>query len=342
MQSAFANAVGKMAEEEKEEMENSDSRLLRIPLPAENAMTRQVQELWRACFGEEEVRDTSGQFAGEDRDFDDDILYVIEYKGVVASSCHVTRKRGTGMAGFGGVATVPEFRGMGFSRQVCSFALKEFDEAGGDVIWLGTGNPAAANLYHELGFAFLPGTQVMCRLRKGLTNTKFLDSFFGGNTATVKSGSAACRIPMIPLMTSRLGFTVMDRVTGYCGSEKILEGSCMGLYPAYEAVRRRGGDWFCLDSGEGRIGGIGSWKPMGDGTAIVDACWHANYRAQAAELLRTLIADAKTAGCSVRLAVADVDAAKAEMAVELGAVKGVESLWEARRGVYVRMNDYLV
>ena len=323
-------------------MTNHNMQISRHVLPTDEAVTRPVHDLWRECFGEGESTQTRCQFAGEETDVDEDILYVLSVDGRLASCCHVTRRKGTGMAGFGGVATVPEFRGRGFSREVCSFALRVFDESGGEVIWLGTSNPVAANLYHSLGFSFLPGTQVMRRLRKGLTDTRFLDGFFKGSAACVKRGSAACRIPMIPLMTSRLGFAVMDCVAGFCGSENIVECSCMGLYPSYESVRAADGDWFCLDCGDGRIGGLGSWKPIGDGSAMVDGLWHSNFREYASELFRALIEEAKTVARRVVMPVADVDAAKAEVAAELGAAKGPERLWQACGGFVVPMHDYVI
>ncbi len=323
-------------------MTNCNMQISRHLLPEDDAVTRPVQDLWRKCFGEGEVTETRGQFAGEETDVDDDILYVLSVDGRLASCCHITRRKGTGMGGLGCVATVSEFRGRGLSREICSYALRDFDESGGDVIWLGTSNPVAANLYHSLGFSFLPGTQVMRRMREGLTDTRFLDGFFKGSTTCVKRGSAAFRIPMIPLMTSRLGFAVMDCVAGFCGSENIVECSCMGLFPAYESIRTSNGDWCCLDCGDGRIGGLGSWKTLSNGVAMVDGFWHSNFRAGAPELFRALVEEAKTAASRVIMPVADVDAAKAEVAAELGAAKGPERLWQACRGFVVPMHDYVI
>ena len=322
-------------------MDKNNCELSRYLLPAADGITKPVIELWRDCFGEEEVSGTRTQFMGEEADVDEDILYVLSCKGRMASCCHVTRKKGTGMAGLGGVATVPEFRGRGFSRKVCSFALQDFDASGGEVIWLGTSNPAAANLYHSLGFSFLPGTQVMRRLRKGLTDTCFLEGFFKASSARVRNGSDACRIPMIPLLTSRLGFAVMDCIAGFYGSEDIVECSCMGIYPAYESVRAANGNWHCIDSGFGRIGGLGSWRPFDDGTVMVDGFWHPNYREQACELFRTLIEAARTAGRRIIMPVADVDEAKAELAEQLGAIRGPERLWQPRPGFLVQMRDFI-
>ncbi|MBQ7649363.1 MAG: hypothetical protein IJS15_00305 [Victivallales bacterium] len=209
------------------------------------------------------------------------------------------------------------------------------------MIWLGTSNPAAANLYHSLGFSFLPGTQVMRRLRKGLTDTCFLEGFFKASSARVRNGSDACRIPMIPLLTSRLGFAVMDCIAGFYGSEDIVECSCMGIYPAYESVRAANGNWHCIDSGFGRIGGLGSWRPFDDGTVMVDGFWHPNYREQACELFRTLIEAARTAGRRIIMPVADVDEAKAELAEQLGAIRGPERLWQPRPGFLVQMRDFI-
>ena len=323
-------------------MDSPDCQLLRLPLPGDPAIMDAVTALWAAAFGEKEVRDTRDQFAGAERGVNEDTLYVLLHEGKVASCCHLTRKAGTGLAGLGGVVTDPAFRGRGFSRKVCTFALQDFDASGGEVVWLGTGNPAAANLYHELGFAFLPGTAVMRRLRKGLTDTQFLNAFFQGRTGTVTPGSAACRIPMIPLLTSRLGFTVTDRVAGFCGAEKVVEISCMSLYPAYEAVRAAGGDWACLDTGDGRIGALGSWKPQDDGTALVDGCWHANHRAAAPNLFRTLIAQAQGAGHAVRMQISEADDAKAALAAELGAVPGAAVSWQPRQGILIPMREYLL
>jgi len=323
-------------------MDTDNCELSRHVLPTADCITKPVIELWRDCFGEGEVAGTRVQFMGEETDADEDILYVLSCNGRMASCCHVTRKKNTGMAGMGGVATMSEFRGRGFSRKVCSFALHDFDASGGDVIWLGTSNPVAANLYHSLGFSFLPGTQVMRRLRKGLSDTCFLDGFFKGNSAIVRNGSAACRIPMIPLVTSRLGFAVLDCVAGFYGSEDIVECSCMGIYPAYESVRAANGNWHCIDSGFGRIGGLGSWRSLEGGTVIVDGFWHPNYRAQARELFNSLIDEARMTGARIIMPVADVDEAKVELAAELGATRGPERLWQPRPGLLVPMHDFFV
>ena len=52
-------------------------------------------------------------------------------------------------AGIGEVATRPEYRGQGIANRLCRQALDEFAEQGGEVVFLGTENPAAARIYRR-------------------------------------------------------------------------------------------------------------------------------------------------------------------------------------------------
>ena len=56
------------------------------------------------------------------------------------------------LATMGEVYTDPDWRGQGLAPAVCGALLERFDAAGGQLMFLGTGNPSAARIYGSLGF----------------------------------------------------------------------------------------------------------------------------------------------------------------------------------------------
>lgn len=295
---------------------------VKVKLPdSSSSVPQQVAELWRQVFGECEVQYTRGRFCGDELGFHDDVLYAVLKDGEIAACCHITSQKNGRIAGLGGVASAPEFRGQGMADKLLDFALQDFDQSGCDTIFLGTGNPAAANLYAKYGFAFLRGTAVMMRTAGGARPMDILrrELSLDGETG-IKSGDASLRLPIIPLACCGCSMLVGDGVAGIFGADHLMQRSCMGLYMRYEGVRRDGGDFLMLRSGT-HILGTASFVPVADAPEQVkaDLLYTAEAAEYAPELLKQLQRSA--GGRALDIAVSPQDAAKYEMLLSCGAGK---------------------
>ncbi len=290
--------------------------LRKITLPTNEPVADAVTALWLECFGPAEVEGTRAQFAGLETAANIDTLYVLECDGALGACCHITRRLGTGLAMLGGVASAPAFRGKGFGRAVCAFAMADFDREGGEAIWLCTGNPVAADLYESLGFHYQAGAHVMARLQPGWQGMKLSRRLYPGGECEVKAASPALRVPMIPLICGRNTTLVLDANVGLCSTRCMALASCTGLYPRFLQMRERGGECLYLqDKATGGIAGIATIVPQPDGTLQADAFWHPGYESQAAELIQAVAA--LCPGRPLRFPVADE--AKERMLSALGA-----------------------
>ena len=295
-----------------------DFKLRKILLPSTDSASAAVTELWRECFGQEEVDGTRAQFAGKESDFNVDTLYVLECEGSLGACCHITRCKGTGLAMLGGVATSPSFRGKGFGRAVCEFALSDFDSSGGEALWLATENPVAAELYESVGFHYQAGAHVMARLRNGLSAMDVQKRLFTGGECSVQKASPFMRVPMIPLISGRNPLVVLDANVGLCGTRHMALTSCTGLYPRYLRVRENGGEcMFLRDVATGAVVGLATVATMADGTLQADAFWRLEYASKAPSLLQSL------SSCfpNRRLFFPVADDVKAQVLSNLGAVE---------------------
>ncbi len=300
-----------------------DYKLRKITLPSSEAVTVAVTELWRVLFGEEEVVGTRAQFAGEETAFNSDTLYVLEVDGTLAACCHITRRLGTGLAMLGGVASATAYRGQGFGRAVCEFAMTDFDQTDGEAIWLCTSNPIAAALYESTGFHYQAGAHVMARFKNGLRGMDLPKRLFPGGGCTVQMASPMMRVPMIPLICGRNNVTVLDANVVLCSTSCMALRSCTGLYPRFLKVRERGGEClFMQDAVTGAVTGLATAAPMPDGTLQADAFWRSEYEPQVPQLIRTLAQ--RFDGCRLRFPVADD--AKASVLTALGAAEVGETI----------------
>lgn len=251
----------------------------------DRALLGQAKDLWSTSFGENILEELEPQLSGGECPYNRDTFYLGVENGRVVATCHLTETLALGWAGLGEVATVAECRGRGYAKRICSEALDDFDGAGGESVWLGTVNPAAASVYASLGFAYLPDTSVMQRLRQGILSRAFADKWSDLSGMRVVAGSPAFRIPMIPLITSHFGIEEMDANAGIVGTEFRPQHSCMGLFPKYADIVSRGGGWFALVNGVGVVFGLASWLPCEDGTRQISGFCHPNASAWREELM---------------------------------------------------------
>jgi GNAT superfamily N-acetyltransferase len=253
------------------------------------------------------------------------------------------------LAGMGEVATAPQFRGQGIAGDLCRQALTDFRAAGGEAFFLGTVNPAAARIYHRLGWRKLAGANLMVNLTAGTSPEEFLvDYFRQPGQVTVGLAGPDVRVPMIPLILSPHDSPVLDANVALYSCRYQTQNSCMGLYPRYVRHLAHGSSaWFAARTDDGRVVGLAT-ALSADGASTggdiqIDGFVHHRFaaagpellatacdwaRAQGATTLRTLIAKEDGAKQAVFHALGFVDAGVGE-----GASENRLAVWQATSGV---------
>ena len=210
----------------------------------------------------------SVSFSADETAHNRNIIHLTTRAGRVVGTCGTTRSRTVrALGGFGEVATEPDQRGRGIATELCLRAVEEFREEGGEVLFLGTGNPAAARIYHRLGWRKLAGAQVMANVTSGASPEEFLVGWFAEPApVAIEPASAAARVPIIPLMVSPHDWQVLDANAGMLSTRYAVQGSCMGLYRRYGYVIQDGrGAWFVAVAEDGRVVGQSTARLTGAG-----------------------------------------------------------------------------
>ena len=219
------------------------------------------------------------------------------------------------LGGLGGVATADDCRRQGLAERLCREARDLFREAGGEAVFLGTINPAAARVYNRLGWRRLAGSTVYANITGDQSPEEFLVDWFRGATGpvTVIPGTAHARIPMIPLLLTPHSEQVLDANVYLMSVRYARQNSCMGLYPRYAELASVGGAWFGGWSENGRLVGLSSVRPLpvADGesgwTAQLDGCVHRVARAAWRDLIDAALDWAREAGAGEALVVTSVE-----------------------------------
>ena len=280
---------------------------LEIPLSEE--LTAELFEFWVEVFGNQPDL-TKGVLLGEEQEHNRDTLYLTKLSDKMAGTCVVTTSnRVPILGGFGEVATAPEFRRHGIATGLCEQAVKGFRAGGGEAIFLGTGNPEAARVYHRLGWRKLAGAQVMANITSGDSPEAFLVDYFRGQGETsVRPATPEARIPMIPLLHTPHDWQVLDANAGMCSTRYRVQGSCMGLYPRYETVTREGrGAWFGAYTDEGRLVGMSTARLDDSGSCQVDGFAHRRFMGGWEDLMQAAIGWGSDSGASAVFATLSVE-----------------------------------
>jgi len=223
-------------------------------------------------FGSKERLLEECQLNGSETAFNQDIVYLACENETLLGMIHATIPlRAPYLAGLSGMFTTEAARGKGIGKILFGKMTEEVAARGVRLAVLGTGNPVAAKLYSKFGFAFLPGSHVMARFSQG-DMVDFAQDYYRmrRGTATVSAGDPSMRIPIVPLALQKDFGLILDINTEIFNSSTITERSCMGLFPRYEALRKRGGDYFMAFDEAGTLGAVGSVSPQDDGTFRAD------------------------------------------------------------------------
>jgi len=295
-------------------MSNAESQrkviALKPPLPEE--LIHGLLEFWSNLF-QTDYEPFRGILTGEECGHNRDVIYLLKKDAGIVGTCHLTvAESNPALGGLGEVGTAPDFRGSGIASELCERARDDFQNTGGQALFLGTNNPAAARVYRRLGWRKLPGTNVMVFVANGHTSDAYLDDYFSGNgSTTVSAGSAADRIPIIPLIVSPHDWQVMDANTDIRSTRYVEQNSCMGLYTRYAPLTQNGlGAWFAARTGQQRTVALSTACLDGRGGCQVDGFMHANFSADWEHLLQSCVSWASDQGaqsCWARVSAVDKD-----------------------------------
>ena len=297
---------------------------MRFEAPLEPGLTRELFEFWISIFGEPMDMPTE-VFLGAEREQNDNIVYVARREGRLAGTCGLTMSRqATGLGGFGEVATDPALRRSGIATVLCAQAVEDFRGRGGEALFLGTGNPGAARIYHRLGWRKLAGANVMANITSGDSPEAFLTDYFRSLGSTeVRQASPEIRIPIIPLLVLPHDWQVLDSNAAMFSTRYATQNSCMGLYRRYRDVAADGrGAWFAAVTGDGKAAGISTARLEASGGCRVDGFAHKSRMDTWGDLVGAAISWAEAAGARAVSAVVSVeDEEKRELFESLGFVQ---------------------
>lgn len=269
-------------------------------------------KLLEDTFGYEEVVVEAPQLMGAEVAVNNDIVWEAWEGEQLVGTIHTTiPKCCPSICGLSAMATHPSVRGKGLGRILFAKIIEEFESQGVTTAFLGTSNPIAAKLYHSLGFSFLSGSHVMVRYAKGDT-VDFVREHYEPvrKVCHITKDDSAIRIPMIPLILMGSNTTVLDVNTGLFHRDFVTQRSCMGLYPRYDALLKKGGHFYAAADENGVLGAILSTMPTVDGIRADFFCCDGFV-----DLLPQLFAECED---DIYLQVAECDTKKQELAKALG------------------------
>ena len=286
----------------------------RAPIAA--GLADELAEFWQEIFETsfEESREVLG--SGIEAGRNHDTVWVVRGEGSLASTCRLTvSSHLPTLGGLGEVATAATHRRQGLGERLCREARGVFREGGGEALFLGTVNPAAARVYFRLGWRRLAGTTVMLNVTGDLSPEEYLVDWFrsAAGDVVVRPGSARARLAMIPLLVVPHDEQLLDANVGLFSTRYATQNSCMGLYPRYTALEESGGTWFAAWAPRGHLVGLASARPLAQGVVQIDACTHRVARSSWRDLLEAAIdwarnpATAGTAEATEVIAVTSVE-----------------------------------
>ena len=253
-------------------------RIERTEPSLEENQKEQFVALWEGTF------ETSYEFLetvlkGGETEFNRDLFYSISSEGRTAATSHVTVPRGDPtIGGLGEVATAAAHRRKGMAAAACERALQDFRSNGGEALFLGTGNPDAARVYHRLGWRKLCGSNAMVALSRPQSPEAYLvDYFRGGRPGEIRPASPAARVAMIPLIHTPHDWKILDANVLIHSNRYEVQPSVMGLYPRYEFLLSAEGTWFELRCDRDRTVGLVSARMAKPGICRIDGFVHPLY-----------------------------------------------------------------
>ena len=176
---------------------------MRHETPLDIDLVDELMELWLPIFVEG-IDLTREALLGEEMPDARITVYTRRIENRLSGACLVASSDSMpSLGGLGEVATSPAARRTGIATALTQQALDDFRDRGGQALFLGTVNPAAARIYHRLGWRKLAGARLMVNVLNGDSPEDFLVDYFReirGEVVSVRAPTPADRAPLIPLL----------------------------------------------------------------------------------------------------------------------------------------------
>ena len=254
----------------------------RYEIPIQQDLAEELFVFWEEIFGPGPPDVPMGVFLGDEVDHSRLVTFLERDGDTLTGTCGITISRANPrLAGFGEVATRPAYRGRGIASRLCGQAVEEFVGQGGEAVFLGTGNPDAARIYHRLGWRRIAGTNVWARVTTGDSPEEYLADYFRApGQVSIVPGEASLRVPMIPLLVTPHDWQVLDGnlPVPMVSTRYAVQNSCMGLCRKYyDLVKRDGSAWFAAKTSDDRLVGISTAWIDEANVCAVDGFIHTRY-----------------------------------------------------------------
>lgn len=254
----------------------------RYEIPIEQDLAEDLFAFWKEIFGPGDPDIPMGVFLGDEIDHNRLVTYLERDGDALTGTCGITISRANPrLAGFGEVATQPDYRGRGIASRLCGQAVDEFVGQDGEAVFLGTGNPDAARIYHRLGWRRIAGSYVWANVTTGDSPEEYLADYYRApGQVSIIPGDASLRVPMIPLLLTPHDWQVLDGnlPVPMVSIRYAMQSSCMGLCRKYyDLVKRDGATWFAAQTNNKRFVGISTARIVDSNTCNVDGFIHARF-----------------------------------------------------------------
>ena len=254
---------------------------MRYEAPLDLTLVDELMDLWLPIF-EDGIDLRREALLGEEVPHSQITVYTRSLKGKLAGACLVASSESMpSLGGLGEVATTPDARRTGIGTALTQQALEDFRERGGQALFLGTVNPAAARIYYRLGWRKLAGANLMVNVLGSESPEEFSVDYFRRvreEAASVRTPSPADRAPIIPLLVAPHDWQVLDFNTGMMSIRYAVQDSCLGLYRRYAAIANDGrGAWFCAGTDIGHVVGLSTARLDCKGGCRVDGFTHSDH-----------------------------------------------------------------
>ena len=244
-----------------------------------------------------------------------------ETGGRVVSTCWFIQPADDPSLGcFGEVYTSPEYRGRGVAKALSRMSIERFEQSGGKLLMLATGNPVAAKLYESLGFRPHP-QGFMRRFTPG--NEGFLEEYFSAAEVSMRPVRYGDMARVVALLNEPNPWVSACMSAGVFSPSWYRHNRCGSLFaPLW---RRTKGLWMGMFTPTGAMVGSVTMESLGwmdvPGHVILDVFAHPAFAAQASSLLRSSIGHAREQGAtSFGAYLAAADAEKAHILEQEGFV----------------------
>ena len=266
---------------------------MRYEAPIDPRLVDELFAFWLPIFGGE-IDLTPEALLGHEVPHSRIAVYTRRIGSELAGACLVAGSDSMpSIGGLGEVATGPAARRSGIATALTQQALNDFGAWGGQALFLGTVNPAAARIYHRLGWRKLAGANLMVNVLNGDSPEEFLVDYFRSlrsKTASVRTPSPADRAPMIPLLASPHDWQALDFNVRLMSTRYAALDSCLGLYRRYNAIANDGrGAWFCASTDSGEVCGLSTARLDAHGSCHVDGFTRKSHLASWRALLQAAV-----------------------------------------------------